>query len=227
MARPENFGEGPLPAIVIVHGGGWRAGSKQVGVYRRLLLDYAFQGYVALSVEYRLDDEAAFPACVEDVKCAVRWLRAHARDYNIDPNRIGAYGHSAGAHIVLMLAMCPPTAGLEGDGGWNDYSSEVQVAIGGSTPVEPNERMQEWKKSEWWPVGYISKDVPPLLLIHGVQDDLVDIKTVDAFVDNMKSAGANIEYIRIEEGNHGVAYTNNLEITGPSMNGFFAKYLMK
>ena len=112
LAMPVNFGEEKHPALVIVHGGGWRAGTKHDRPYRTLLLDYALKGYVAVSVEYRLTGEAPFPACIEDVKCAVRWLRAHAAEYHVDPDRIGAFGRSAGAHLALMLAMCPVSAGL-------------------------------------------------------------------------------------------------------------------
>jgi hypothetical protein len=92
MALPANPAGRLRPAIVIVHGGGWSAGSKSDPVYQKLMLDYALKGYVKINVNYRLTGEAPFPACIEDVKCAVRWLRAHADKYQIDPNRIGGYG---------------------------------------------------------------------------------------------------------------------------------------
>jgi len=226
LAAPENFGEEIRPAIVIIHGGGWRAGSKQNMVYRNLLIHYAFQGYVTLSVEYRFDQEAAFPACVEDVKCAVRWLRAHAGQYSVDPDRIGAYGHSAGAHLALMLAMCPPSAGLEGDGGWDEYSSMVNAVAGGSTPTQIGARHSDWGKPEWWPIGYISEDVPPMLLIHGVDDPIVKVELVDDFVEKLKAAGArDLTYIREEGAHHGIAYDQKLDITQPAMDAFFARTL--
>lgn len=228
LAMPENFGTKPYPAIVIIHGGGWRAGSKQDNVYRSLLLDYAFQGYVTVSVEYRFDQEAAFPACIEDVKCAVRWLRAHATEYNIDPNRIGAYGHSAGAHLVLMLAMSSENPGLEGDGGWNNFSSKINAVVGGSTPTQIGPQRANWNKPEWWPIGYISKNTVPMLLIQGIKDPIVKVELVDDFVAKMKAAGArDLEYIRIEGGDHDVAYSDSLTITKPAMDNFFRKYLMK
>ena len=121
---PEVAGNERLPAIVIVHGGGWSSGSKQSRVYRTMALYYADKGYVTASVEYRLTGEAPFPACIEDVKCAVRWLCAHADEYHIDPEHIGAFGHSAGAHLVMMLAMCPVSAGLEGDGGATSFPAK-------------------------------------------------------------------------------------------------------
>jgi len=226
LAMPENFGKTPRPAIVIVHGGGWRAGSKKDLVYRDLLLDYAFQGYFTISVEYRFDQETAFPACIEDVKCAVRWLRAHAKEYNVDPDRIGAFGHSAGAHLVLMLAMSSDNKSLEGDGGWNEYSSKINAVVGGSTPTQIGAKRANWNKPEWWPIGYISKKTVPMLLIQGIQDPIVKVDLVDDFVAKMKAAGApDLSYIRIEGGDHDVAYSDSLRITKPAMDEFFKKYL--
>lgn len=226
LAMPENFGTTPRPAIVIVHGGGWRAGSKKDLVYRDLLLDYAFQGYLTVSVEYRFDQETAFPACIEDVKCAVRWLRAHAKEYNVDPDRIGAFGHSAGAHLVLMLAMSSENKSLEGEGGWNEYSSKINAVVGGSTPTQIGAKRANWNKPEWWPIGYISKNTVPMLLIQGIQDPIVKVDLVDDFVAKMKGAGApDISYIRIEGGDHDVAYSDSLRITKPAMDEFFKKHL--
>lgn len=226
MAMPLNKGDEPFPAIVIVHGGGWRAGSKQVPVYRALLMDYALQGYVTVSVEYRLIDEAPFPACIQDVKCAVRWLRAHATEYHVDPGRIGAFGHSAGAHLALMLAMSSDNKGLEGDGGWDDYSSKVHAVVGGSTPTRAVPFASE--NNHYWPVGNISADLPPMLLIHGTEDEIVPVRSVDDFVDNLKKAGMeDITYLRIEGGNHGVAYEFELDNTRPAMDAFFERTLKK
>jgi acetyl esterase/lipase len=193
-----------------------------------MLLTYALKGYVTMSVEYRLTQEAPFPACIEDVKCAVRWLRANADKYRVNPDQIGAFGHSAGAHLVLMLAMCPASAGLEGDGGWNEFSSKVNCVVGGSTPVEIGPQRAEIAKPEWWPVNYISeKDIPPMLLIQGGSDPIVKAETVDNFVEKMKLAGhTDLEYIRLEELGHDVSYSTGLSITVPAMEKFFARTLM-
>lgn len=223
LAMPANFGAEIRPALVIVHGGGWRAGSKSVDVYQKMMVDYAQKGYVTINVEYRLTGEAEFPACIEDVKCAVRWLRAHAEELRIDPERVGSYGHSAGAHLSLMLAMVPDTAGLEGDGGWNDYSSRVNVAAAGSPPTELG-RDTPMAKKEWWPIGYIAADHPPLLLIQGLSDPIVLPERTGDFVEKMKAVGANIEYIELE-GGHGVAYAEQLNVTDPAIEEFLAKYL--
>lgn len=221
LAMPANFGSELRPALVIVHGG-WREGSKSVDVYQKMMVDYAQQGYVTININYRLLDEAEFPACIEDVKTAVRWLRAHAQEYQVDPNRIGAYGHSAGAHLAMMLAMAPETAGLEGEG-WNEYSSMVNVAAAGSPPTELG-RDTPMSKEEWWPIGYIADDHPPLFLIQGTEDLVVRPELTDDFVEKMKAEGADIKYMKLE-GEHGVAYNEQLEVTEPALAEFFAKHL--
>ncbi|MCF2446909.1 alpha/beta hydrolase [Dyadobacter sp. CY345] len=224
MAMPANFGGKLRPAMVIVHGGGWRAGSKEDCVYQNFMVDYAQKGFVAININYRLTDEAPFPACIEDVKCAVRWLRAHAKEYNIDPQRIGAFGHSAGAHLALMLAMTPKSAGLEGDGGWQDYSSLVNVVVAGSPPTELG-RDVPMAKPVWWPIGYITTGHPPMLLIQGSDDRIVRPNLTEDFVEKMKKTGSTVEYIRIDSVGHEVGYSSKLNITAPATEKFFEKYL--
>ncbi|MCF7802809.1 MAG: alpha/beta hydrolase [Candidatus Marinimicrobia bacterium] len=224
LAVPENFGETPRPAIVIIHGGGWRAGAKDVNVYRKMLVDYAFKGYVTISVEYRLIDEAPFPACIEDVKTAVRWLRAHADELNVDSDRIGAFGHSAGAHLAMMVAMTPDIEGFKTEE-WSEYSSHVTSVVGGSTPTEI-----KWEgdiaSPKYWPINYIAADHPPMLLIHGTADKIVPIDPVDEFVKQMRSAGMDdLTYMRIDSGNHGVAYEYHLDQTDPAIEAFFERTL--
>ncbi len=207
VAEPANFGEeGLRPAIVIVHGGGWRAGSKHHPVYRDLLIDYALQGYVTISVGYRFDQEAAFPACIEDVKCAVRWLKAHAKELRVDPNRIGTYGHSAGGHLSLMLGVSSDNQELEGDGPWKEHSSSVACSVGGAPPTEIGNPHSPWSKHpEWWPIGYIKGGQIPLLLLQGKDDPIVKPNLTKDYVDKMRKAGSNVDYIEIP-GHHGVAY---------------------
>jgi acetyl esterase/lipase len=106
---PENA-EGALPLIVWIHGGGWAAGDKAgcpaVGMVGR--------GYVAASINYRFSQEAIFPAQIEDCKGAIRWLRAHAKEYHIDPDKIGVFGASAGGHLVALLGTSGSAKEIEG-----------------------------------------------------------------------------------------------------------------
>lgn len=220
LAMPENFGPETRPALVIVHGGGWNAGDKRDRPYRSMLLDYALKGYVVISVNYRLTREAPFPACIEDCKCAVRWLKAHAEEYRVDTDRIVAYGHSAGAHLVLMLGLAGPEAGLEGDGGWNDYSSSITAVVGGSAPTELPARFGDPDK--YSPISYVTKDALPILLIQGTADPIVRKETTDRFVEKMKTVGAkDIRYEVIEGAVHDVAYNNYLGRTDEVMTRFF------
>jgi acetyl esterase/lipase len=225
LAMPENFGDERHPALVIIHGGGWRAGTKRDRPYRAMLTEFALKGYVTLSVEYRLTGEAPMPACVEDVKCAVRWLRAHADKYKVDPDRIAAFGHSAGAHLVLMLAMTPDVAELEGDGPWKEHSSRITCVIGGSTPTVLGRRFAE-DSEKFSPLTYVKKDLPPMLLIHGVEDTTVRIDTTDAFVEKCKAAGVpDLTYLRVEGASHGVAYEHAMDRSMRAMNEFLERTL--
>lgn len=223
LAMPQNFAEGLKPALVIIHGGGWAAGSKSVDVYQKMMVAYAQKGYVVINVGYRLTGEAEFPACIEDVKNAVRWLRAHAEELEVDPERIGAYGHSAGAHLALMLGMTSQLAELEGDGSFKEYSSHVAAVAAGSPPTELG-RDVPMAATKWWPIGHISSDHPPLLLIQGDSDRVVLPERTRNFVQQMKMVNASIEYLEIE-GGHGVAYAEQLEVTDPAIEKFFATYL--
>jgi acetyl esterase/lipase len=157
---------------------------------------------VAVSLNYRLTDEAPFPACVEDVKCAVRWLRANAAKYNVDPQRIGAYGNSAGAHLVAILG---PEAGLEGDGPYQDQSSQVQAVCCSATPTDftdwggktfrgddtflagPAESKGERRKKAS-PITYVWADAPPFLVIHGTADNTVPLSQAEKLVRAMPTA---------------------------------------
>lgn len=226
LANPQNFGEkGPRPAIVIIHGGGWSAGTKSDIVYRNLLIDYALQGYVTLSVEYRLNQEMPFPACISDVKCAVRWLKAHAKELNVDPERIGVYGHSAGAHLAMMIACSSDNKEFESDGPYLEYSSRVNCVAAGSPPTEIGNPNIPWSKHpEWWPVGYFSDKASPMLLLQGYEDPVVKVDLTDDYVEKMQKAGGNVQYIKVH-GGHGIAFDQALEITKPAMDAFFARHL--
>lgn len=117
----------PLPAIVCLFGGGWFQGDRSK--MTPLAQSLAARGYVTVAIDYRLSGEAKFPAHIHDAKAAVRWLRAHASTYGIDPNAIGVTGFSAGGHLAALLATSGGVPELEGDGGHADQSSIVQAAV--------------------------------------------------------------------------------------------------
>jgi acetyl esterase/lipase len=177
------------PVLVFIHGGGWAGGNKND--LKDPIREAAQKGYVAVSVGYRLAPQNLFPAQVEDVKCAVRWLRAHAEELKLDSKRIGAIGFSAGAHLAMLLGVMDKEDGLEGEGGWPDQSSKVQsvVAYFGPTdllgeypPVSQEivrkfiggtkaEKTAEYKRAS--PITYVNAGDAPMLLFQGTSDVLV------------------------------------------------------
>jgi gluconolactonase len=185
-------GEGPFPAIVVVHGGGWLKGDKTR--FRALALALASRGYVTAAIEYRLGGEARFPAAIHDCNASVRFLRAHAREYRIDPNRIGAVGGSAGGHLVGLMATAAHVKEFQGAGGNPDQSSRLQAAVVMAGPwelatgpvAERSRKMPEQSNSNKWlgktideapdlykkasPFTHIDKDTPPTLFMAGEFD---------------------------------------------------------
>ena len=140
-----------------------------------------------------------------DVKCAVRWLRAHAAEYHVDPARIGAYGNSAGAHLVSILGLCPRSAGMEGDGPYQAYSSRVQAVVASATPasfmIPMSERararqsastMSETLRKKISPITYVNADAPPFLLFHEVSDGTVGVYQSDKLVEALKGGHADV-----------------------------------
>ncbi|MCL6518410.1 MAG: alpha/beta hydrolase [Armatimonadetes bacterium] len=117
----------PMPVIVWIHGGGFRGGSKTSGYPR--LIRFVRRGYLGVTIDYRFSTEKIFPAQIHDCKCAIRFLRAHSKKYNLDPERIGVWGASAGGYLVSMLGTTGGIEEFEGNGGWQEYSSRVQAVV--------------------------------------------------------------------------------------------------
>ena len=124
---PNESSEEPRPAVVFIHGGGWYKGSRSA--FAPLARKLAAGGFVTANIEYRLSGEAPFPAAIHDCKAAVRWLRANAEKYKLDPDRIGAVGGSAGGHLCGLLATSAQLDKLAGDGGNTDLSNAIQAAV--------------------------------------------------------------------------------------------------
>jgi acetyl esterase/lipase len=204
LARPE--GDGPFPAVFVIHGGAWRGGNKESN--RGLLQQFARKGYVAASPQYRFCPKETFPAQVHDVKAAVRWLRSHAKDYRVDPARVGAMGFSAGGHLALMLGLTGPDDGLEGDVTAEAPSSRVQAVVNYFGPTDlgaddipdvskplvrdflggtPAEKPEAVKKAS--PLTYVTKDDPPILTFQGTKDPLVPHTQAVKLTDAQTAAG--------------------------------------
>ena len=239
LMLPKNRKGELCPVIVFIHGGGWRNGDKASGVFRDYPLEYASRGYVCASINYRLVDEGTILDCIADCKCAVRWLRAHAEEFSIDVNNFGAYGNSAGAHLVAMLGLSSTQDELKGDGPHREYSSAVQAVCCAATPTnfrlwgeevrsgggraaalfgeEDTERVMELAS----PVTYVTRSSPPFLMVHGTADTTVPVQQSDdlhALFQQKKSQ--DVTYLRIDGAGHGV-FRQHASETVPAMHEFF------
>ena len=198
---------GPAPVIVWIHGGAWRRGGKRKCPAVALVPD----GYAVASIDYRLSSTAPFPAQIEDCKAAVRWLRANAAKYNLDPDRIGVWGMSAGGHLAALLGTSGGVPELEGSGDNMQYSSRVQAvcAVAGPTnlPALTNvgpKRMSaiegllggplekdKAKAIAASPIHYVSKDDPPFLIVHGEGDRVIPVEQSQRLYEALQKAGVN------------------------------------
>ncbi|MFC2003481.1 alpha/beta fold hydrolase [Chloroflexota bacterium] len=215
---PETPIASPIPAIVFIHGGGWKDGDKGSELYIRKFSYLAKHGFFVVSINYRLSGVAPFPAAVEDSKCAVRWLRANAEKYNVDPQRIGVAGGSSGGHLALMVGCVDKTAGLEGNGGWEEFSSQVQAVVsyyghsdfnsyevsgavilflGGTTDEIPDTYVLAS------PITHVKAGNPPLLLIHGELDPKVPYNQSEEMYQAYQQAGLETELIKVSAAGHG------------------------
>lgn len=219
IARPKE-GTGPFPAVLCIHGGGFRAGTREG--YDRMCIALAQRGYVAATVTYRLAPAYQFPAAVHDCKAAVRWLRANAGRLRIDPSRIGAMGGSAGGHLALFLGVTDGVRGFEGEGN-NGVSSAVNCVVSYAGPsdftksygksVDAHEVLPlffggnlDTRRREHVigsPLYWVTPQAPPTLCIHGTKDEYVAHEQAGWIVDRLKAAGVEASLFSIEGAGHG------------------------
>jgi len=218
---PVELREAPAPLVAYIHGGGWRGGDKQ-GVTRWPIVEGLLsRGYLFASVNYRLAPEYQFPAMIEDVKCAIRHFRAEWETYNIDPERIGVWGTSAGGHLVALLGTTDGSEGLEGSGGYAGVSSRVQAVVDMFGPIDlpsmfddkrvlmsavfgadsaDTEILRTASPNTW-----VSPDDPPVLMIHGAQDLTVPLEQSEIFLAALQNVGVESELVVVENAGHGFA----------------------
>lgn len=207
------------PLALYVHGGGWTGGDKTEGagmIDAPALLD---AGFTVASVNYRLAPQYKFPAMIEDVKCAIRSLRAHATDYQIEPDQIGVWGTSAGGHLVNLLGTTDTSAGFD-VGQYLDQSSRVQAVVdmfgpadltvmfaGGYTPVKDTV-LGSFDTAKASPVSYINRDEPPFLILQGDADQTVPLSQSQEFYDKLIASGVSAQLVIVKNGTHGLADPN-------------------
>lgn len=222
----------PLPVIVFIHGGGWKAGDRKGGM--RNVAPYVASGdYAGVSVGYRLTNEAQWPAQIHDCKAAIRWIRGNAKELNLDADHIAVWGSSAGGHLVSIVGTSGDVSALEGRlGKYTNLSSRVQAVVNYYGPenfltmVEQpstiDRTVQDYPESlliggrvqdmadaakNASPVTYISKDDPPFLTAHGTKDPLVPFAQATELQTKLKAAGVASVLITMKDGGHGFGST--------------------
>lgn len=204
---------GDVPLVVMVHGGGWSGGNRQEFTSPELVE----AGFAVATVDYRLSPDAMFPAHIQDVKAAVRYLRGHAVEYHIDPRRVGAWGSSAGAHLVSLLALAGPEAGWD-VGAHLEQSSGVQAVVSWFGPTDfrgmdaalPKakgyvlhafgEDPEVWRQGS--PVTWVKPGAPPFLFMHGDQDTLVPLGQSQILQNALTAVGVPAELLVVQGGDH-------------------------
>ncbi|MGD0999735.1 MAG: alpha/beta hydrolase [Candidatus Brocadiia bacterium] len=215
IARPKVLPKDPMPVLLQIHGGGWSGGSHKTTMTYKV---FAQHGYFGASIEYRLaSKDARWPAQIEDCKLAVRWIRANAEKYHINPNAIGVLGGSAGGHLVACLGVLDDPA-LEGSGGYPGVSSKVQavVDVNGPTNLVPKDKSRvlplfagsaeampdAYRQSS--PILHIHPNAPPFFIIHGDKDEMVPVEQSTSFAEALKNAGVPVEILIVKGASHGL-----------------------
>jgi acetyl esterase/lipase len=235
-----------LPVIVFFHGGGWMQGDKSDGAGR--LMPFVQTGrYVGISVGYRLSGEAEWPAQIYDAKAAIRWIRANAATYNIDPDHIGVWGRDAGGNLALMLGVTSDVPALAGDiGTFKDVSTRVGAVANyfGATDFlalvdepsdidrrradAPEARLIGGALTEYVekaraasPATYVTEGDSPVLTVHGTEDPTVPYEQAVRLDASLRNAGVPSYLVPVEGGGHGDFGT----IADVRVEAFFSKYL--
>jgi acetyl esterase/lipase len=229
-------GASPKPLVLWVHGGGWQSGSKENSPALRLLS----KDFAVASLNYRLSQDAVFPAQIEDCKAAVRYLRQHAAEYRLDPDHIGAWGSSAGGNLVALLATSAAVKELESvppGGAPATYSTQVQAAVDWFGPIDlvmlakqgvddgpPGEtaaarflggpvlkNLDLARRAS--PLTYLSNDDPPVLVMHGDRDRRVPVEQSRIFDAALRKAGVKSTLIVIPGAGHGATDKGFADLT--------------
>jgi acetyl esterase/lipase len=211
VISPKTPSRDKRPGVIAIHGGGWVNGSK--AAFQERILPWVEAGFVVANVEYRLAGVAPAPAAANDVLKATEWFKKNAQRWNVDPKRIVVTGGSAGGHLALVVGLAPKSARL----GPDSHLAAV-VNLYGITDVEdmmagPN--MREFA-TKWIadnseradlarrlsPIGYVRKDVPPVLSVHGTADETVPYEHGVTLTKALRDAGADAEMISVSGGKH-------------------------
>jgi acetyl esterase/lipase len=204
------------PAVVLIHGGGWTGGKRDAARERNIGTTLALNGYVGMSIDYRLATEAtpSWPQNIHDCKTAVRWLRANAKRLQIDPERIGVLGGSAGGHLASMVALTGPADGLDPSGPWGEFSCSVRCAIpmygvGEVRDSSSAKTMLGKTRAEApqlyalaSPITHVDAKDPPFLILHGTADKTVPVEQSEILAAALKRVGVEHDLVLVEGAPH-------------------------
>jgi acetyl esterase/lipase len=243
---PATFEPGKkYPGIVIIHGGGWTGGDKAAAREKNIGTTLASHGYVCMSINYALAKAGSptFPQNIQDCKRAVRWLRKNAQRFQIDVEHIGAIGGSAGGHLTALLAVSGPEVGLDPQED-AEYSCRIQAAVpmyphcaasweGGVPPksyanlpmfARPQaEAPALWESAS--PIKQLSKDDPPLLILHGTEDKTTPLEQSTRFHEAARAIGVSSDLIIVEGAPHSFHLQPKQRDLRPEVIAFFDTYL--
>jgi acetyl esterase/lipase len=239
--QPDDSDTAIRPAIVLIHGGGWTSFDKSLMKGMGQFL--ARSGFVAFAVDYRLlhGGENRWPAQLDDVQRAVRWIRSNSRKYGVDPDEIGAFGHSAGAQLASLLGM--EDTRDNSDPALAKFSSRVEAVVDYSGPTDfTNERDPESvsfltgflgtdyaKHPEVWqeasPVFHAAKSNAPFLIIHGTRDENVPIAEAEELYDKLKAAGVQVSFKKVDDVHTFQSPESRRELAVETLE-FFNRYLV-
>ncbi len=230
------------PAVLIIHGGGWSGGDKGAAREINIGTNLALNGYVGMSINYVLaksgGTNVVWPQNLHECKTAVRWLRKNAERLQINPDRIGVIGGSAGGHLAAMVAVAGPEAKLDPPGPYGEFSSRVQCAVDLYGPAD----LMNWKDISAWrtsrqadpelyrvssPTTWADKSDPPILILHGTADKTVDVDQSERFAAALKKAGVEHELVIIPDAPHTFHLQPKQRDLRPLVLGFFDKHLKK
>jgi acetyl esterase/lipase len=213
--KPPSAENAVKAAVVLIHGGGWTSFDKST--MRGMGQFLARSGFVAFSVDYRLfgNHENLWPAQLDDVQRAVRWVRANAAKYGVKPDRIGAFGHSAGAQLAALLGM--EDTRDNSDATLAKYSSKVQAVVDVSGPIDftkdhdpegikfltaflgtsYSNHPEVWRDAS--PAFHASKQDAPFLIVHGTRDENVPISQAQELYEKLQAVGATVSFVKVDD----------------------------
>jgi acetyl esterase/lipase len=238
--RPEAGGNGA--AVLLLHGGGWSRGSKEMLAPHATAL--AEQGFVAIASEYRLTGEARFPAQIHDTKRAIRWVRGQAGEFGFDPDKLCLEGHSAGAHLVLLAAGTPDDARFDPPEGAGGVSAAVAAVAAVYPPVLfylgetrpsgglparslPGADDSEEAAMLASPIEHVTPALPPVMLLHGDADKVVPVSASRRYEERVRAVGGKVDLHIFGGLPHG--FGNHAEIRPMMMTmigGFFRRFVV-